>query len=53
MHINLFSKKDKIIQSIVKENDGLILTYDEEELIEKEGHKIKIMPVWKWVLENG
>jgi len=29
---------------------GLILTFDQEETIRKEGKKIEIKPVWKWLL---
>ena len=31
---------------------GLILTRDESEEIEREGLKIRIMPVWEWMLGN-
>lgn len=30
----------------------LILTYDEEDIIEQNGYKIEVLPVWKWLL-NG
>ncbi len=33
-------------------NNGLILTEDEEELLEQEGKTINILPVYKWLLEN-
>lgn len=29
---------------------GLILTYDQEDSLEKEGKTIKVLPVWKWFL---
>jgi len=29
---------------------GLILTYDQEESIQHKGHKVIVMPVWKWLL---
>jgi len=32
--------------------NGLILTYDQEDEIKKEGKKIIIAPVWKWLLNN-
>jgi len=35
-----------------KINEGLILTYDDEEEILLDKKKIVIKPVWKWVLEN-
>ena len=31
-------------------NHGMILTDSEEELIEVEGYKIVVKPVWKWLL---
>lgn len=36
-----------------KLNEGLILTLEEEELIETDGKKIIIKPVWKWLLEEA
>jgi predicted AAA+ superfamily ATPase len=30
--------------------EGLILTENEEEIIEIEGYKIRVMPIWKWLL---
>lgn len=35
-----------------KLKEGLILTMDQEEEIIKEGLKIKVVPVWKWLLKN-
>ncbi len=32
-------------------NEGLILTYDQEEDLEINGKKIKIRKIWKWLLE--
>jgi uncharacterized protein len=34
-----------------KLNQGAIITFDQEEEIKIENKKIKIMPVWKWLLE--
>src|SRR3989344_1857683 len=34
-----------------KLKEGLILTSDQEDELEQEGKKIKIVPVWKWLLE--
>jgi len=34
-----------------KLKEGLILTYDQEDEIEIKGKRIKIMPVWKWLLQ--
>ncbi|MDI6736277.1 MAG: ATP-binding protein [bacterium] len=31
--------------------EGILLTYDQEEEIETEGIKIKILPAWKWLLK--
>jgi predicted AAA+ superfamily ATPase len=31
----------------------MILTYDEEETLEKDGKTIKILPVWKWLIQNS
>jgi len=30
----------------------LIITYEEEKTLEINGKIIKIVPVWKWLLEN-
>ncbi len=35
-----------------KLKSGLLLTYDQEKEFVRDGVKIKIMPVWKWLLEN-
>ena len=32
---------------------GLILTENEEEMIEIEGYKIQVLPVWKWLLSSA
>lgn len=34
-------------------NNGLIFTEDEEELVEQEGKTINILPVYKWLMEDG
>jgi hypothetical protein len=34
-------------------SEMLILTKDEEETIVEQDYKIKVMPVWKWLLENS
>jgi len=31
-------------------NEGLILTFDQEDEFEKDGKRIIVMPVWKWLL---
>jgi len=31
---------------------GLIVTYDDEKEIVKDGLKIKVIPVWKWMLNK-
>ncbi|MCU0370190.1 MAG: ATP-binding protein [Bacteroidales bacterium] len=33
-------------------NEGLLLTYDQEEIINTDSHKIKVMPVWKWLYQG-
>ncbi len=35
-----------------KLSEGLILTMDDEEIIEKDNKKIIIKPAWRWMLEN-
>ena len=35
-----------------KLKEGLILTYDQEEEFEQEGKKIKVIPIWKWLINN-
>ncbi len=32
--------------------EGMILTNDEDDIIDIDNHKIKVIPVWKWMLEN-
>ncbi len=32
--------------------EGLILTYDQEYSVKKDGYQINIVPVWKWLLKN-
>jgi hypothetical protein len=32
---------------------GLILSYDQEEEIEFSNFKIKVLPVWKWIIKKG
>lgn len=31
---------------------GLLLTYDQEDTFEKDGVKIEVRPVWKWLLDR-
>jgi len=35
-----------------KLNEGLILTYNQDDHFEIKGKKIKVLPVWKWLLEK-
>ena len=35
-----------------KLNEGLILTYNQDDHFELKGKKIKVIPVWKWLLEK-
>jgi len=37
----------------LKLKEGLILTYDQEEELKEGGNKIKVLPVWKWLLTKG
>ena len=34
-----------------KLKEGIILTYNQEDIFEIDGKKIKLIPVWKWLLE--
>lgn len=34
-------------------SDMIILTKDEEDIIEEESYRIKVIPVWKWLVVNG
>lgn len=36
----------------IKASKGLILTFDQEENIQKDGKRINVKPVWKWLLEE-
>jgi len=36
----------------LKLNSGLILTYKQEDEIEKDGKIIKVLPVWRWLVEK-
>lgn len=53
-----FKTKEREIKSLVaameelKIKDGLILTEDEEDLIEDGSFMINVLPVWKWLLED-
>jgi predicted AAA+ superfamily ATPase len=42
----------KLIKAMKELNlkSSLCITWDEENEIEKEGKKIKLMPLWKWLL---
>ncbi len=33
--------------------EGLVLTYDQEEVLSPEGVTVNVIPVWKWMLEQG
>ncbi|MBS3141721.1 ATP-binding protein [Candidatus Woesearchaeota archaeon] len=35
-----------------KLKQGYIITFDQEEEFEQEGKKIKVIPIWKWLLEK-
>jgi predicted AAA+ superfamily ATPase len=55
---NLSENKEREIQGLLEAlnhynlSQGLILTTDHEEIIHKDGKKIIIQPIWKWLLEN-
>lgn len=36
-----------------KLEEGILLTQEQEKILEIEGKKIRVLPVWKWVLEQG
>lgn len=36
----------------LKQKEGLILTYDQEDKLEINKNRINVMPVWKWLLEK-
>jgi predicted AAA+ superfamily ATPase len=50
--------RDREVRALVEFNKvfkldrAIIVTYDEEETIEKEGLIIKVIPVWKWLLQT-
>ena len=52
MPYNLTLDVDNFVHNIVICNDKLILTDDEEFEDTSENKKIKVMPVWKWLLEE-
>ena len=31
--------------------EGLVITWDDEDLIEEKGRRIKVVPLWKWLLD--
>ena len=38
---------------IYKLREGLLLTFEEEDVVDIDGRRIVVMPVWKWLLEQG
>jgi predicted AAA+ superfamily ATPase len=34
-----------------KLKEGYILTYNQSDILEKDGYTIHVMPVWKWMIE--
>lgn len=36
----------------LKINSSLIITYDEEEILELDNQQIKVIPIWKWLLSS-
>ena len=41
------------LHSLYPLKKAMIVTYEDEGELECKGLKIEIVPVWKWVLENG
>ncbi len=48
--VNLSYGQGRLVRFKLKK--GLILTYDEEEEFKMKNKKIKVRPVWKWLLED-
>ncbi len=42
----------KVLKALeeLKLKEGLIITWDDEDLIEEKGKKIRVIPLWKWLL---
>ena len=34
-------------------NKAMIITYEDEDIIERDGLRIEVIPVWKWVVDCG
>ena len=51
---NIDREVNGLVEAMKKFNhkEGLILTYDNEDEIIKDDLKIKVIPVWKWLLNN-
>jgi uncharacterized protein len=54
---NVETKKREIaaLLSAMKElniQKSLIITFDDEEIIEKENYTISVLPIWKWLLQK-
>jgi len=55
--ISQIDTREREVRSLIKGmkhfglTDGLILTYESEEIIKHNGYKIEAKPVWKWLLE--
>lgn len=53
-----FDTKERELKSLIAGNNELncdsakILTYNQEEIIEKDGLEIEVIPVWKWLLNH-
>jgi len=45
---------DGLVEACITHNlkKGLLLTYDQEETFQKDGVKIKVIPVWKWLISE-
>ena len=40
------------VKSLLDEISGLIIFYDDEDEIVKDGLRIEVVPAWKWMLVN-
>ena len=39
-----------VMNEAYKTDKNLIITFDEEEMIEENGLQIEVVPIWKWLL---
>lgn len=41
-----------VLHSIHPLSKAMIITYEDEETIERDGLEIEVVPIWKWILEG-